>query len=103
VAELFEDRHYLGGDQATLRLKRLAQQSAIFDPMHGGERVDTGIDRNLFNESLVDIPAPLKRRNASLPSFKPGWRGASSWMANQRFSRTCSNPAVFISMTARGS
>ena len=103
MAELFEDRHYLGGDQAALRLKRRAQQSAIFDLMHGGEGVDTGIDRNLFNEPLVDIGAPLKRRNAALPGLKQRWGGASSWMANQRFSCACSNPAVFISMTARGS
>ena len=86
VAELFEDGHYLADDRVALCLKRLAQQGTIFDPMHGGKGVDTGIDRNLFNESLVDIGAPLKRRNAALPGLKPGWRGASSWMANQRFS-----------------
>lgn len=103
MAQLLEDGHHLGDDRVALRLKRLAQQGAIFDPMHGGEGVDTGIDRNLFNESLVDIGAPLKRRNATLPGLKPRWGGASSWMANQRFSRACSNPTVFISMTARGS
>ena len=69
--------------------------------MNGGQRVDTGVDGDFFNKSLVNIAAPFHGWGSFLPGAEP-WRWyAAIRVADKCFSVACGNPLFAYSVTSR--